>query len=67
MSRIGKLPVSLPKGVTVSVAQNNMVTVKGAKGELKLKVDPDMTIDVKDGSVEVKRPTDSKRHKSLHG
>ncbi len=67
MSRIGKLPVSLPKGVSVSVAQNNMVTVKGAKGELKMKVDPDMTIDVKDGVLEVKRPTDSKRHKALHG
>lgn len=67
MSRIGKLPVALPKGVTVSVAPNNLVTVKGTKGELKLKVDPDMKVEVKDGVVEVKRPSDTKRHKALHG
>lgn len=67
MSRVGKLPISLPKGVTVSVDKSNIVTVKGAKGELKQSVDADIEVSVEDGTVEVKRPTDQKRHKAMHG
>lgn len=67
MSRIGKNPVSLPSGVTVSVSKGNIVTVKGPKGELTQQVDPDMDVEVKDAEVHVSRPTDSKRHRSFHG
>lgn len=67
MSRIGKLPISLPKGVTVSVDKSNIVTVKGAKGELKQTVDADIEVSVDNGVVEVKRPTEQKRHKAMHG
>lgn len=67
MSRIGKAPVSLPKGVEVSVSKGNEVTVKGPKGELKQQVDQDLTIEVADGELTVKRPTDQKRHRALHG
>lgn len=69
MSRIGKAPISLPKGVTVTVAPNNMVTVKGPKGEISRMVDPDITVqvDTETSHVLVKRPTDQKRHRALHG
>jgi large subunit ribosomal protein L6 len=67
MSRIGKNPISIPDGVTVTVSDKNLVTVKGPKGELSRTIDPDMKIDVKDGSIEIVRPTESKRHKSMHG
>jgi large subunit ribosomal protein L6 len=67
MSRIGKLPISLPEKVELSVASDNTVTVKGPKGTLSRKVDPDITIQVEDGVVVVERPTEQKRHKSLHG
>ncbi len=69
MSRIGKAPISLPKGVTVSVAANNVVTVKGPKGELSRQVDPDITvhIDNETNHLLVQRPTDQKRHRALHG
>ncbi len=67
MSRIGKLPIEIPSGVTVDIAKDNTVTVKGPKGELQQKVDPDMVVDFKDGILEIKRPTDQKRHKALHG
>jgi len=67
MSRIGKAPVSLPKGVEVSVSKGNEVTVKGPKGELKQQVDQDLTIEIADGQVTVKRPTDQKRHRAMHG
>ncbi len=67
MSRIGKLPIKLPAGITVDVAKDNTVTIKGAKGELKQKVDPDIQIKVEDGHIEVMRPTEQKRHKALHG
>lgn len=67
MSRIGKKPIEIPAGITVTVADNNLVTVKGAKGELKQAVDKDIIIQV-DGSVlTVDRPTDQKRHKAMHG
>jgi large subunit ribosomal protein L6 len=67
MSRIGKKPVSIPAGVTVTVGAGNVVTVKGPKGELKESVDPDIKVEVKDGQVEIGRPTDQIRHRAMHG
>lgn len=67
MSRIGKLPIEISDAVKIDVAQNNMVTVKGPKGELSLQVDPDIDVAVQDGEVLVTRPTDQKRHRSMHG
>ncbi|MCT4671850.1 MAG: 50S ribosomal protein L6 [Prolixibacteraceae bacterium] len=67
MSRIGKLPVEIPAGVTVSVSNDNVVTVKGALGELSQKVDADITVAVEENQVVLSRPTDQKRHASLHG
>lgn len=67
MSRIGKAPVAVPSGVTVSVGNDNVVTVKGPKGELKQPIDRDMKIEVKDGQILVARPTDQIRHRALHG
>ncbi|MBK9454136.1 MAG: 50S ribosomal protein L6 [Bacteroidetes bacterium] len=67
MSRIGKLPIQLPAGVTVSVADNNLVTVKGKRGELFLKVDADITIKPEGDVVTLERPTEQKRHKAMHG
>ena len=66
MSRIGKLPVSLPAGVTVEV-KDNVVKVKGPKGELCQKIDPDITVEVEGGEIKVSRPTDQPRHRSMHG
>jgi len=67
MSRIGKLPISIPSGVEVKVDKSNHITVKGSLGELSQKVDPDMIIKIEDGVLNVERPTEQKRHKSLHG
>ncbi len=67
MSRIGKAPVVLPKGVEIKVDSNNTVTVKGPKGELYQQVDRDLVVKVEDGSLVVERPTEQKRHKALHG
>lgn len=67
MSRIGKLPIAIPNGVQVSVAENNNVTVKGPKGELHQLVDKDIEVAVEEGQLVVKRPTEQKRHKALHG
>lgn len=67
MSRIGKLPISLPSGVSVSVAPNNVVTVKGPKGSLSQEVNPDITVKTEDGLLLVERPSEQKRHKALHG
>jgi len=66
MSRIGKAPITVPSGVTVTV-NNNVVTVKGSKGELKENIDRDIKVEVKDGHVTVTRPTDQIRHRALHG
>jgi large subunit ribosomal protein L6 len=66
MSRIGKLPITLPKGVDVAVNKNN-ITVKGPKGELKRTIDPEITVAVDNGVLTVSRPTEQKRHKALHG
>jgi len=67
MSRIGKQPVVVPSGVTVTVNKDNQLTVKGPKGELKQTVDRDITIEVKDGQVIFNRPTDQIRHRAMHG
>ena len=67
MSRIGKKPVQFPAGVTITVGSDNVVTVKGPKGELKQAVDRDIKFDIKEGEVEVLRPTDQIRHKAMHG
>jgi len=67
MSRIGKKPVVIPQGVTVTVGSDNVVTVKGPKGELKQPIDRDITVEVKDGQVEFARPTDQIRHRAMHG
>jgi large subunit ribosomal protein L6 len=67
MSRIGKLPITLPDNVTVTVAKDNVVTVKGPLGELKQKVDPDIKVNVENGVVTITRPTDGKRHRAMHG
>lgn len=67
MSRIGKLPIAIPAGVTVDIAEGNLVTVKGPKGTLQRKLVDDMNIAIEAGEVIVTRPSDLKRHKSLHG
>jgi large subunit ribosomal protein L6 len=67
MSRIGKAPISVPGGVTVSIGSDNVVTVKGPKGELKERIDRDIKVDVADGTINVTRPTDQIRHRALHG
>ena len=66
MSRIGKMPIELPKGVSVDLKGRN-VTVKGAKGSLAQSFHPDMSIDLNDGVLSVSRPTDSKQHRAMHG
>ena len=67
MSRIGRMPIAIPAGVTVDVAENNKVTVKGPKGTLERVLPAEMEIKVEDGSVVVTRPNDLKKMKSLHG
>jgi large subunit ribosomal protein L6 len=67
MSRIGKAPITVPAGVTVSVGNDNVVTVKGPKGELTQPIDRDITVSVKDGEITFARPTDQIRHRALHG
>ena len=67
MSRIGKLPIALPKGVEVNVSDKNVVTVKGPKGTLTQTVDPAITVKNEEGSLVLTRATDQKRHKAMHG
>src|ERR1700712_1425637 len=67
MSRIGKAPIAIPAGVTITVADGNVVTVKGPKGELHQAVDSDITVEQEEGNLVVKRPSEQKRHKALHG
>ncbi|MGH1433500.1 MAG: 50S ribosomal protein L6 [Lewinella sp.] len=67
MSRIGKAPIDIPQGVTIDVSKSNLVTVKGPKGELTQQIDADLTVGIEDGVLTVGRPTDSKRHRSVHG
>lgn len=67
MSRIGKLPIEIPGGVTVKVNDGNLVTVKGPIGELSQQVDPEIDVVVEGNQVIVKRPSDAKKHKAMHG
>ena len=67
MSRIGKKPVSFPSGVNITIGSDNVVTVKGPKPELKQPIDRDIKLEVKDGTLELVRPTDQIRHKAMHG
>lgn len=66
MSRIGKAPIEIPAGVTVTV-KDHTVTVKGPKGELKQDINPDIEVKVEDGHVTVTRPSDVREHRSMHG
>ncbi len=67
MSRIGKLPIPVPAGVTVTVDDRNFVVVKGPKGQLSQQVNPDITLKQEDGILTLTRPTDNKPHKAMHG
>ena len=67
MSRIGKLPIAVPAGVTVTVDENNFVTVKGPKGTLTQQVNPIITINQENGQLVLTRPSDAKPHKAMHG
>lgn len=67
MSRIGRLPIQIPAGVTVTIADDNTVTVKGPKGELSQKVNKDIKVEQVGAEVIVSRPSDSKPHRSMHG
>ena len=67
MSRIGRMPIAIPAGVTVTIAEDNKVTVKGPKGTLERVLPAEMTIKEEDGHIVVTRPNDLKKMKSLHG
>lgn len=67
MSRIGKAPITVPSGVTVTVGSDNVVKVKGPKGELQEVIDRDITVTVEEGKVVFSRPTDQIRHRAMHG
>lgn len=67
MSRIGRAPIAVPAGVEITVAEGNVVTVKGPKGEITKTLCPAMTIEKKDGEVTITRPNDEKENRSLHG
>ncbi|WP_432667299.1 50S ribosomal protein L6 [Wukongibacter baidiensis] len=67
MSRIGKQPITIPAGVEVKVVDNNLVTVKGPKGELSEQINPDIKVNINDNVITVERPSDKKNHRALHG
>jgi large subunit ribosomal protein L6 len=67
VSRIGKMPVPLPKGVTVQVGQGNMVTVQGPKGKLEQQIPTDITVELVGSEIQLRRPSDAKPHRALHG
>jgi large subunit ribosomal protein L6 len=67
MSRIGKKAISIPEGVSITLGKDNVVTVKGKKGELKQAIDRDIVVEIKDGQVTFGRPTDQIRHRAMHG
>ena len=67
MSRIGKLPVSLPTGVSVELTDGNVLKVKGPLGEMCQKIDPDINVTIEDNQIKFERPTDQPRHRSMHG
>ncbi len=67
MSRIGKLPITIPSGVSITVNNENTIIVKGPKGELSQKINPEITIKQEENTLFVQRPSDQKQHKALHG
>ncbi|MBQ0015636.1 MAG: 50S ribosomal protein L6 [Bacteroidales bacterium] len=67
MSRIGKMPIHLPAGVEIQISDDNVLSVKGPKGQLTQKVNPIITMKMEDGSLHFERPSDSREHKALHG
>ena len=67
MSRIGNLPIDLPENVTISIDDNNLVTVKGAKGELIQQINKDIKVAIEENKILLSRPSESKEHKSMHG
>ncbi|NBA87479.1 50S ribosomal protein L6 [Emticicia sp. CRIBPO] len=67
MSRIGKKPITIPAGVTITIGDGNLVTANGPKGKLSQKIDSDMKLTLEDGVLTVERPSEQKRHKALHG
>ncbi|MFZ1751572.1 MAG: 50S ribosomal protein L6 [Saprospiraceae bacterium] len=67
MSRIGKAVINIPSGVSVDISKGNLVTVKGAKGTLSEKINPELSVKIEDGALSVERPTDQKRHREAHG
>jgi len=66
MSRIGKAPIEIPAGVTIQV-KDNVVTVKGPKGELSQEINPDITVNVNSNHIELTRPSDDRQHRAMHG
>ncbi len=67
MSRVGKAPINVPKGVEINTTKGNLVTVKGPKGTLSQQVDPDIQLELKEGELTLTRPTDQIRHRAMHG
>ncbi len=67
MSRIGKQAITLPKGVTANIGNDNVVSVKGPKGELKQAIDRDISVEIKDNEINLNRATDQIRHRAMHG
>ena len=67
MSRIGRMPIAVPAGVTVTITEDNLVIVKGPKGELSEQVNKDIKVELENGVITVSRPSDSKPHRSMHG
>lgn len=67
MSRIGRTPIAIPQGVTITIAEGNHVAVKGPKGELSRDIHPDMILELDGSELQVKRPSEGKMHRSLHG
>lgn len=67
MSRIGKMPITIPKGVQVTVSEDHVVTVKGKLGQLSQQVNPEIQVEIENNTILVKRPTDERVHRSLHG
>lgn len=67
MSRIGKMPITLPEGVEMNISDDNVVTVKGKLGELRQQVNKDLILKLEDGTLTIERPSESKEHKSQHG
>lgn len=67
MSRIGKLPITVPDGVQVTISKENVITVKGKLGELTQAVHPDIKVELNEGTINVTRPSDERNHRSMHG